>query len=197
MNDHPLGPPAYVPDADLPGARVVADLRAHVERLLRELADAKRVAQYETAVAESEIGGRKHAERQVAECEGRMTDDHIAAQMASFDREVCGFGLAVTSEQMWRGYRAICKRLLKATPDICCCPTCGGPVRHTCEDCGETFYDHGSSMRLSTRRFAPALREARELLREARAHVHTLDAAWVRPWCERVAVALGETAGAR
>ena len=33
------------------------------------------------------------------------------------------------------------------------------------------------------------------LLREARVYVHTLDAAWVGPWCERVAVALGETAG--
>ena len=35
----------------------------------------------------------------------------------------------------------------------------------------------------------------RALLREARAYVHALDAAWVGPWCERVAVALGETTG--
>ena len=35
----------------------------------------------------------------------------------------------------------------------------------------------------------------RALLREARTHVHALDAAWVGPWCERVAVALGETTG--
>ena len=33
----------------------------------------------------------------------------------------------------------------------------------------------------------------RSVLREARAHVHTLDAAWIGPWCERVAVAIGET----
>ena len=30
------------------------------------------------------------------------------------------------------------------------------------------------------------------LLREARVYVHTLDDAWVGPWCERVAAALGE-----
>jgi len=110
--------------------RAVADLE-------RRLADARRVAQYETAVAESEIEGRKHAEQLVVAC-----------------------------------------------------PCCGGPVRHTCEDCGETFYGPGSSMRLSTRRFAPALRATRELLREARTHVHMLDDAWVGPWCERVAAVL-------
>ena len=35
--------------------------------------------------------------------------------------------------------------------------------------------------------------EARALLREARTHVHTLDDAWVGPWCERVAAVLTRT----
>ena len=35
----------------------------------------------------------------------------------------------------------------------------------------------------------------RALLREARTHVHTLDDAWVGPWCARVATALGQQGG--
>src|SRR3990167_8531496 len=99
---------------------------------------------------------------------------------------------AAEHRQLAAVHNARSAKLEEGTMEVAACPFCGGPVRHTCEDCGETFYGHGSSMRLSTRRFAPALRAAKDLLREARTHVHTLDAAWGGPWWARVAAALGE-----